>query len=187
MTDDMTVLLAREGNRDAFRRLYDGHCEKIYRLAYRYTRLSQDAEDVMQETFIKAFKGLKTFNFGVNSSFSAWISKICVHCAIEHLRKTKRRMGENLLSLSDLPQEPQSADPAPDRTVAAVRTIAWLRDAIRHLSPAQQVIFDLRYRQHLDIKEIAAQMGCSESNIKTQLARSVDKLRKQLEPVWGEP
>jgi len=187
MSEDVTILLAKEGNKDAVRRLYDGHRERVYWLAFRYTRSAQDSEDVMQETFIKAFKGLKTFNFGVDSSFSAWISKICVHCAIEHLRKTKRRMAENVLSLSDLPHEPRSAAPTPDRAVAAVRTVAWLNDAIHHLSPAQQVIFDLRYQQHLDIKEIATHMGRSESNIKTQLVRSVAKLRKQLEPVWGEP
>jgi len=186
MTEDMTVLPAREGNRDVFRRLYDGHREKIYRLAYRYTRSAQDAEDVMQETFIKAFKGLKTFNFGADSSFSAWISKICVHCAIEHLRRTKRRRGENLLSLNDLSPEPRSEDPAPDRTIAAARTVAWIEDAMCLLSPSQQVIFDLRYRQHMNIKEIAARMDRSESNVKTQLARSVVKLRKLIEPVWGE-
>jgi len=187
MPEDVTILLAKEGNRDAFRRLYDGHRERVFRLAFRYTRSTQDSEDVMQETFIKAFKGLKTFDFVKDSGFSSWISKICVHSAIEHLRKAKRRMGENVLSLSDLSGEPQSAAPAPDRAAAAVLTIAWLHDAIRRLSPAQQIIFDLRYRQHLDIKEIATHMGCSESNIKTQLARSVAKLRKQLEPVWGEP
>ncbi|MDH4272197.1 MAG: sigma-70 family RNA polymerase sigma factor [Candidatus Aminicenantes bacterium] len=187
MSEDVTILLAKEGNKDAFRRLYDGHRERVFRLAFRYTRSAEDAEDVMQETFIKAFRGLKTFAFVGDSSLSSWISKICIHSAIEHLRKTRRRPGENVISLSDLTQEPQSAAPAPDRSVVGVRTVAWLHDALHRLSPAQQVIFDLRYQQHLDIKEIAAKMGCSESNIKTQLARSVDKLRKQLEPVWGEP
>jgi len=187
MSEEVTILLAKEGNKDAVRRLYDGHRERVYRLAFRYTRSAQDSEDVMQETFIKAFRGLKKFDFVKDSSFTSWISKICVHSAIEHLRKAKRRMGEHVLSLSDLPHEPRSAAPAPDRAVAAVRTVAWIHDAMRHLSPTQQVIFDLRYQQHLDIKEIATHMGCSESNIKTQLARSVAKLRKQLEPVWGEP
>lgn len=187
MPEDVTILLAKEGNKDAFRRLYDGHRERVFRLAFRYTRSAQDSEDVMQETFIKAFRGLRTFDFVKDSSFSSWISKICIHSAIEHLRKAKRRMGENALSLSDMPREPRSAAPSPDRAVAAVRTVAWLQDAIRQLSPAQQIIFELRYHQHLDIKEIAAHLGRSESNIKTQLARSVAKLRKRLEPVWGEP
>jgi len=187
MTEALTILLAKEGNKDAFRQLYDEHRERVYRLAFRYTRSAQDSEDIMQETFIKAFRSLKTFDFGANSSFSTWLSKICIHSAIECLRKIKRRRGENFISLSDLPQDPQSPDPAPERTVAASRTVAWLHGAVHQLSPRQQVAFDLRYRQHLDIKEIAAQMGCSQSNIKTQLARSVDKLRKQLKPIWGEP
>jgi RNA polymerase sigma-70 factor (ECF subfamily) len=61
MTDETILLRAREGHEDAFRQIYDNHREPIYRLAYRYTRSQEDAEDMMQETFIKAFKAIKTF------------------------------------------------------------------------------------------------------------------------------
>jgi RNA polymerase sigma-70 factor (ECF subfamily) len=187
MTEIATILQAREGNRDAFRSLYEEHREKIFRLAYRYTRSAEDAEDVLQETFIKAFKGLNSFDPDQESNFSAWISKIGLHCALDHLRRSKKRKGADHVSLSDLPQDPAASDPEPDRTVAAARAWEWVREAQHRLPPRQQVIFDLRYRQHLDIKEIAAQMDCGESNVKTQLSRAVDKLRKQLEPAWGKP
>ncbi len=68
----------------------------------------------------------------------------------------------------------------------ARRSLSDVDRAYRRLSPSQQVIFDLRHRQHLDIKEIAVRMDCSESNIKTQLGRAVAKLRVILEPMWGE-
>ena len=186
MTENATILQAKEGNRDAFRRLYEEHREKIFRMAYRYTRSAQDSEDVLQETFIKAFKGLKAFDSGAEANFSAWISKIGLHCAIEHLRRTKRRMGGDHVSLSDLPQDPAAGDPEPDRALAAARTLDWVQEAQRRLPPRQQVVFDLRYRQHLAIKEIAVRMDCGESNVKTQLSRAVEKLRKQLEPAWGK-
>jgi RNA polymerase sigma-70 factor (ECF subfamily) len=186
MTENATILQAKEGNKDAFRSLYAEHREKIYRLAYRYTRSAEDSEDVMQETFIKAFKGMKSFDPSTDANFSAWILKIGIHCAIEHLRRMKRRKGGDHISLNDLPHELAAGDPEPDRAVAAARTLDWIQAAQRRLPPRQQVIFDLRYGQHLDIKEIAARMDCGESNVKTQLSRAVAKLRKQLEPAWGK-
>jgi RNA polymerase sigma-70 factor (ECF subfamily) len=187
MMEHRTVLLAKEGHRDAFRSLYDEHRERIYRLAFRYTRSPQDADDVMQETFIRAFRHLETADFETDSSFSGWVSTICVHCAIDHLRRTKRQKGNEQLPLSELPREPESREPAPDRVVEGIRAVAWIRNAMRRLSPGQQVVFDLRYREHLDIKEIARRTSCSESSVKTQLGRAVAKLREALRPVWGEP
>ncbi len=186
MTDETTILLAKEGQAEAFRALYDHNRESVYRLAYRYVRSPQDAEDIMQDTFIKAFKGIRRYDFKLGSSFSAWLGTICVHCAIEHLRRTRRRGGEGQMSLSDLPQDPMSAGPSPERAAIARRSLSDVDRAYRRLSPSQQVIFDLRHRQHLDIKEIAVRMACSESNIKTQLWRAVAKLREILEPMWGE-
>jgi len=186
MSDETTVLLAKEGQGEAFRALYDQNRESVYRLAVRYVRSPQDAEDVMQETFIKAFKGIRRFDFKLGSSFSAWLMTICVHCAIEHLRRARRRSGEGQMSLGDLPQDPASSGPSPEATAIARRSLSDLERAYHRLSPSQQVIFDLRHRQHLDIKEIAVKMDCSESNIKTQLWRAVTKLRKLLEPMWGE-
>ena len=186
MTENATIFQAQGGDRDAFRRLYEEHRERIYRMAYRYTRSAEDAEDVMQETFIKAFKGISSFDSGANANFPAWIFKIGIHCAIEHLRRMKRRKGADHVSLNDLPVELAAGDPEPDRAVAAARTFDSIAAAQKALPPRQQIIFDLRYRQHLDIKEIAARMDCGESNVKTQLSRAVEKLRKQLEPAWGK-
>jgi len=185
MNDETTILLAKEGHPEAFRALYDRNRENVFRLAIRYVRSPQDAEDVMQETFIKAFKGIGRFDFRAGSSFAAWLGTICVHAAIEHLRRNRRRRGEVRLSLGDLPQEPASAAPSPERTAIARRSLSDVELAYRRLTPSQQVIFDLRHRQHLEIKEIAVRMDCSESNVKTQLGRSVAKLRKFLEPLWG--
>jgi len=83
MHDAATIALAREGDRDSFRRLYEEHRERVYRTAYRYCRSPQDAEDVMQETFIKAFKRLDTYDLRASTSFSSWLLSICINASID--------------------------------------------------------------------------------------------------------
>jgi len=188
VSENATIQEAQEGSREAFRRLYESHRERIYRLAYRYTRSAEDAEDILQETFIRAFKGLKSFKAGADDSgFSAWIGTIGLHCAVAHLRRMKSRKRWGTVSLNDLAKEPEASDPAPEMTAAAAQALALVLAARNGLPPRQRIVFDLRYSQHLDIKEIAARMDCGESNVKTQLARAVGKLRKQFEPAWGKP
>jgi RNA polymerase sigma-70 factor, ECF subfamily len=185
MNDLADIRLAQQGHRDGFRALYDAHRERIYRLAFRYTRSAQDAEDVLQETFVKAFKALGAATFDAPGGFPSWLTQICIHCAIDHLRAARRQGGEGLVPLEALASEPAAGSPAPDRVVTAIRTVEWVREAMWRLSPAQQEIFDLRYTAHLDIKEIALQMNCSDSAVKTQLARAIEKLRSALQPIWG--
>jgi RNA polymerase sigma-70 factor (ECF subfamily) len=184
MSDEMTVVLAREGNRDAFRRLYENHREQVYRTAYRYSRSAEDAEDIMQETFIKAFSRIRTFDFRASSGFSAWIVSICINAAIDHLRRRERREEKKRISLSDLPQEIPAGNPSPEDVEIRRQALERIRESLRILSPRQRVVFDLRYDRHMDIKDIAGRLGCSESNVKTQLGRSLEKLRRTLEPRW---
>lgn len=186
MNSEMVIILAKEGNENAFRNLYESNYQMIYRLAYRYTKSPQDAEDVMQETFIKAFKNIRSFDFNINSNFSSWIYQIGVHCSIEHLRKRKSRKLDQTDSLSTLYSEPEAQNASPEESAIASSAIAQLKKAFRVLSPKQRVIFDLRHLQHLAIKDIAAHVQCSESTVKKHLNRAVSKLRKKLEPLWGE-
>jgi RNA polymerase sigma-70 factor (ECF subfamily) len=188
VTENEIIRQAQSGNRDAFRLLYEGHREKIFRLAYRYTRSTEDAEDVLQETFIRAFKGLSSYNaHSEASNFSAWIGTIGMHCAVAQLRRMKSQKRRGAVSLEELSREPEASDPPPENRVSASRALALVRTAQDSLPPRQRIIFDLRYGEHLNIKEIAARMDCGESNVKTQLSRAVGKLRKIFEPIWGKP
>jgi hypothetical protein len=114
MTEEMIVVLAREGHRDAFRRLYETHREGVYRTAYRYLRSVEDAEDILQETFIKAFSRIRTFDFHVSSGFYPWLISICINSAIDHLRRRERRAEKKYVSFYDLPQELAAANPSPE-------------------------------------------------------------------------
>lgn len=186
MNDDVAILLAREGNEDAFRRLYNDNRERIFRIAYRYTRSVDDAEDIMQETFVKAFKRIDSFSFRGDSSFSTWLGSICINCSIDHLRKHKRRKMDATISLEDMTIDPETTDESPDRAAEMEETVRLINDAANRLTPVQRVIFDLRYSQHHSIREIAEQLNCNENTVKTHLSRSTRKLRTMLDPIWRE-
>ncbi|MDH4197377.1 MAG: sigma-70 family RNA polymerase sigma factor [Candidatus Aminicenantes bacterium] len=187
MPDDVTVVLAKEGNRDAFHRLYEEHRERVFRTAYRYSGRREDAEDIMQETFIKAFSRLRTFDFRVSPNFSSWLLSICINTALDSLRRRERRRDAKHVSLADLPAEIPAGDPGPEETAAHRLAVERVRETLRILSPQQRAMFDMRYTEHMDIKDIAGDLGCSESNVKTQLFRALGKLRKTLDPEWGKP
>jgi len=187
MQEAQTLSLAKEGHREAFRRLYADHGERIYRLAFRYLRSAQDAEDVLQETFIKVIRRISSYDPLRGPDFSAWLNSICINAAIDHLRRRERRQERLHVALDEassaIPQRTESPEDAAIRRQAADK----IQAALGLLPPRQRIIFDLHYDQHLDIKDIAAELQCSESNIKTQLIRALARLRKTLEPIWGKP
>ncbi len=184
--DKWIILLAKEGDESAFRELYENHYEMIYRLAYRYSKSQEDAEDIMQETFIKAFKGIKKFDFNISTNFSAWIYQIGYHCSMDYHRKRQKRKADKTESLTDIHNDPKATDTSPEKSVIANQTISQIKNALNVLSPKQRIIFDLRHLQHRALKEISDILECSQSTVKKQLQRAVSKLRTQLEPLWRE-
>lgn len=85
------IRLAREGDTEAFRSLFDDHKKKVFSLAYQYLKNAADAEDVLQETFIKAYQALPKYSPDKGTLFSSWISRICVNASIDALRKIRRK------------------------------------------------------------------------------------------------
>jgi RNA polymerase sigma-70 factor (ECF subfamily) len=186
-TDDkLLILLAKQGNDSAFRELYENHYEMIYRLAYRYAKNQPDAEDILQETFIKAFKAIQKFDFEISSNFSAWIYQICVRCSYDFHRKRKKMKADRTTSISEMYTEPEAQNASPENTAIVNQTLHQVKNAMHVLSPKQRVIFDLRHLQHKALREIADRLQCSPSTVKKQLERAVAKLRIQLDPLWRE-
>ncbi len=184
--DKLLILLAKQGNESAFRELYETHYEMIYRLAYRYVKSQPDAEDILQETFIKAFRAIQKFDFNISSNFSAWIYQICVRCSYDYHRKRKKTKADQTASLSEMYTEPEAQNSSPENLAISNQTIQQVKDAMYVLSPKQRIIFDLRHLQHRALKEIAERLQISPSTVKKQLERGVAKLRIQLEPLWRE-
>jgi RNA polymerase sigma-70 factor (ECF subfamily) len=184
--EKLLILMAKQGHESAFRELYKANYEMIYRLAYKYVRSQPDAEDILQDTFIKVFKAIHKFDFNISSNFSAWIYQICVRCSYDHHRKRKKRKSEQTSYLSEMYTEPEAQNSSPEKAAIANQTMRQLKSAMQALSPKQRIIFDLRHLQHKALKEIAERLHCSPSTVKKHLERAVAKLRIQLEPVWRE-
>jgi len=186
MTDQQAIDLARNGHKDAFRELYERHHAGVYGLACRYAHSPQDAEDILQETFIKAFRKIDRFGDSGNPNFGAWIHKICLHRCIEYLRKRKRRHSDRTASLSDCPGDLSANDPSPEKSADVRILVAQVNRAFAVLSPRQKIAFDLKYFQNREIPEIATALGCSEYAVKTHLRRAAEKLRSRIAPIQEE-
>jgi len=186
MNEEQTLQLAKDGSLDAFHSLYQSHWQRIWRIALRYTRADTDAEDIMQETFIRAFEKMHTYNVHSASPFAAWLNTICLNCTMDFLRRRKSRQRDKHLSIGDLSVEPASSNPLPEQIAEGKQTGEIIQESLQSLSPSQRIIFDMRFNQHMDIRDIAECLRCSPSNVKTQLFRSMRKLRKILVPIWGK-
>jgi len=184
MNEHMNIVMAKDGNHDALHQLYKENGNRIFRIAFRYTRSQSDAEDIMQETFIKAFKNIHTFHSNPKNSFSSWLNTICINCALDHLRKQRRRHQHDQVSLSDILLGIQSPNHSPEDKAESKQIGQHIKNALSALPPKQHLIFEMRYSQHMDIKNIAQTLRCSQSNVKTQISRALKKLRKTLEPIW---
>ena len=178
---------AKMGDEAALKVIYDSQFSPVFRTALRYTGSVEDAEEIAQETFAKAFRHLRRVWSLDAERLGPWIGRICVHSSISFLRRGKRRGRGLLLPLDRLFPEPASREASPETRLLIAQTWARLDRALAKLSPRQRMIFDLRFRQQKDLKEIADLLGCSESNVKTHVMRLLAKLRRRLGPLWEAP
>jgi RNA polymerase sigma-70 factor (ECF subfamily) len=181
--DTETVAQARAGDADAFRRLVERHSRNVFRLAFRMTSNEHDAEDVVQEAFLRAYRNLERFE--ERAHFGSWLYRIAVNCAYDSLR-TRERRQENAEPMgtddaSDGPAaEVPSSDPTPDRLVfgGEVRTRVAL--AMRRMSALEKSAFTLRHFEGMSIEEISRALDLDASAAKQSVFRAVRKVRNTL-------
>jgi RNA polymerase sigma-70 factor (ECF subfamily) len=181
-TDAHDVTLARAGDEMAFRRLVERHSRGVFQLAFRLTGSEPDAEDVVQEAFLKAFRELKRFE--ERSSFGTWLHRITANCAYDLLRRRPRHKAESLDAASG--DEAQvievEADAAtwPDRLAFSAEVQGRVRAAMQALSPAERAAFVMRHVEGQSIGEIGAALGLQTSATKHSIFRAVQKMRRAL-------
>jgi len=173
---------ARQGDNDAFRALVERHSRSVFRLAFRMTGNEQDAEDVVQEGFLRAYRQLGRFESRAN--FGTWLYRIVANCAVDHMRARQARhdmsRGEALDEAVSLPD----ADvPGPERLAASAEIRARVGDALNRLSPLERAAFALRHYEGRSIDEIGQTLGLGTSAAKHSVFRAVKKLRAALEPL----
>jgi len=188
-SDSVAVARVKSGDGDAYRVLVDRHSRSVFRLAYRMTGNEQDSEDVVQETFLRAYKQLHRWE--ARSSFGTWLFRIAANYSLDLMRKRKRH-GEVTMNDSgpgdDAPEMIQalpSSDPGPDRLFFSQRVQERVAGALEELSQQERTAFVLRHFEGQSIEEISAALGLSGNAAKHSIFRAVQKLRRALEPLVG--
>lgn len=182
--DAAVVAQVLGGDRDAYRGLVERHSRAVFRLAYRMMGNEQDAEDVVQETFLKAYRSLK--NFEERSTFSTWLYRITSNCAFDLIRKRQRheqKREPQPLEESEVVAQLPAGDPGPDRLALSAELSRQMTAALHGLSPMERAAFVLRHHQGHSIEEIGRQLGLEPSATKNSIFRAVQKLRRELEPM----
>ena len=184
--DAEVVARARAGDEEAFRALVERHSRALFRLAYRITGSEADAEDVVQETFMKAYRNLGSFES--RAHFGTWLHRIAANGALD-LARSRQRRREWIAGNTADPDAPDpieslpSDGPAPDRSLLAGDVRRRVGAAMGMLSPQERAAFVLRHFEQRSIDEIGKTLGLRENATKQSIFRAVRKLRRALEPL----
>ncbi len=179
-TDVAAVLTrARTGDEDAFRALVEQHARAAFRLAYRITRNEQDAEDVVQESFLRAYRQLGRFES--RAHFGTWLHRIVANCAVDLLRTRESRRDWSGEALDHVIETASSDLPDPERMAASAQLARRIDAALDGLSPVERAAFTLRHHEGRSIAEIGRTLGLRTSATKHSVFRAVRKLRAALE------
>lgn len=179
--DDL-VVRAKRGEREAFDGLVKATYVDTYTLAYRLVGNEEDARDVVQEAYLRAYKGLKRFRG--DAQFTTWLYRITANCASTHLVKRSRHRHEELTE--ELPLPDLSGRGVPEEHADRGDVRATLRNALAELPPRLRAVVVLRDIYDLPHEAIAAELGISESAAKVRLHRARRKLRERLYPLAGD-
>jgi len=183
-TDRAAVLRAKAGDRDAFREIVEAHSRNVFGLAYRMTGNTGDAEDVVQETFLRAYRGIGRFQG--TSEVSTWLHRIAANCAVDLLRRRRNPAGAGARPLEDLAAD-SSAErertPGPEESAWGSEIDGRVRTSLRRLSSMERIAFTLRHIEGRSIGEIARVLGIRAGATKNCVFRAVAKLREDLAPL----
>ncbi len=176
------------GDRFEFARMVELYSDLIYRLTLKILGNTQDAEDALQETFLKAFRSIKDFK-GL-SSITTWLYRIAVNEALMILRKNKP--DQSRVELDDEGDEDNAEpfqvvdwEPVPEEKLLSGESMQVLNRLVQELSPALRVVFLLRDIQELSVRETAEILGVNEIVVKTRLSRARFQLRQSLAQYFG--
>jgi RNA polymerase sigma-70 factor, ECF subfamily len=181
--DRTAVIRAREGDGEAFRALVERHSRYLFGVAHRMTGNAADAEDVVQEAWLRAHRQLAQFE--ARADLRTWLHRITVNCSIDHIRS--RRHREDAHDPMDLETGPLSEHGAegqvlPDRLAEGGQIQARVQQALGGLTSLERAAFILRHVEGQSIEEVGAALGMRTSATKHSVFRAVRKMRVALAP-----
>jgi RNA polymerase sigma-70 factor (ECF subfamily) len=188
ISDAAAVERTLAGEREAYRVLVERHSAYVYRVAYRMTGNSHDAEEVVQEAFLRAYQKLQQFTG--NANFGTWVYRIAVNYAIDRLRQKKnedaRREAPSRAAEGESETDPleklKDTAPSPERLAGNAQLARKMQDALDMLTPAERTAIVMRHWDGCGIEEIAAVLKSNSSAAKNTVFRAVQKLRLALKP-----
>lgn len=185
MTESDTDLIrrAQADDIDAFCLLAQRYARRIHLLAFHYCRNAQDAEDLSQEVWLKAYQALRSFRS--DSSFYTWLRRITINAFLNHRRSSLFRRGGETTTVqlvqidSETSLESRSTSPENIYNKVLFESVV---EALAELTPSQRLAFLLRHYEGMSYEEIANAMNCSTGTVKKGVSRAIVKLRARLAP-----
>jgi len=174
--DSSLVELCLQGDRSAYASLVERYRKQIYSITYSMTHNHADADDLSQDTFIRAYENLRKFKLGTN--FRSWLCRIATNLCIDHLRHRNRFPEDGLDDQAELPSGRGSN---PHNNLESSELMDNIMVAVDSLPANQKTVVVLREMQGMGLKEIAKTLNCSESTIRWRLHYARKKLREKLQ------
>jgi RNA polymerase sigma-70 factor (ECF subfamily) len=169
------------GDKEAYGRLVVRHSQTLFRVAFRITGNEADADEVVQEAFLRGYRKLESFQS--RSDFGTWIYRIAVRCALDRMN------GRSASEIDRQPVDAQIADQraGPERLLLSREIGSMQETAMRSLTPIERTAFVLRHMENLTTEEIASALGIAPNAAKQTVFRAVQKLRQRLAGLRGKP
>lgn len=190
VTDAAVVAQVLAGDKEAFRLLVDRHSRSIFHVTFRMTGNQQDAEELVQETFLRAYKALGRFE--LRSNFSTWLYRIAVNRTLDFL-SVKKMQNKDTYQIVDEPDPEEGRQiqlaaegPGPERMVLSSEMKSKVAQSMSLLTPVERIAFTMRHMEGRSIEEIGETLKLNTSAAKNSVFRAVKKLRQQLE-VYASP
>jgi RNA polymerase sigma-70 factor, ECF subfamily len=182
------VLLARKGDKPAFEALFVKYRERIFHVSFKYVRNEEDAVEITQDVFVKAYLALDTFKTDAN--FYTWLCRIAINKSIDHLRmrRGRKEVSYDALETADgSPAEPSvSREPAPEENARAKELEKALVGAVDSLEDYHKEVIILNSTGDLSYKEMAETLGISVGTVMSRLHYARKQLREKLRGFLSE-
>ncbi len=183
LEDQILIGKVLEGDTRAFERLVEKYKKRIYYLAYRMTRDHDSADELAQESFVKAYQAMSGFKRG--HSFYTWVYRICVNLSINFLKREKQNVSVDFLRDSGIAIDRSNELNQLERMIASEQA-AIVKEALNTLPPDQKAVFILKTYDDMSYEQMAEVMDCSIGTVMSRLFRARHKLRKTLEMAESE-
>jgi len=173
------------GEKDAYGLLVARHSQSVFRVAFRITENEADADEVVQEAFLRGYRKLEDFD--ARSNFRTWIYRIAMNCALDVLNKKRSRTVVPIAGEYDSEEATvQLADrtAGPDRLLLSQEIAARRQAAMEKLTATERIAFVMRHMEDRSTDEIAGALGIAPNSAKQAVFRAVQKLRQSLAPLW---